>query len=82
MHMLMRYIINYFPLAIRPGSDHSLLFEVSLTRGRTPLDELLARRKGLYRHRTTQRMNTKTNIHASSGIRTRDPSNRAASTYP
>jgi hypothetical protein len=44
------------------------------THGRTPLDERSARRRCLYLHRTTQQ----TNIHAPSGIRTRDPSNRAA----
>jgi hypothetical protein len=51
------------------------------TRGRTPSDELSARRKGLYLHRTTQHRNTKTNINASNGIRTHDPSNQAANTY-
>jgi hypothetical protein len=54
---------------------------------RTPLDEWSARPNGLYLHRTTQYKNTKTNIHASSGIRNHDPSNRAATwtgavTYP
>jgi hypothetical protein len=48
---------------------------------RTPLDECSARRKGLYPHRTTQHRNTKTNIHASKGIRTHDSSNQAAKTY-
>jgi hypothetical protein len=47
------------------------------TRGRAPLNEWLARRKGLYRHRTSQLIQKK-NIHAPSGIRTRDPSNQAA----
>jgi hypothetical protein len=51
------------------------------TLGRAPLDEWSARRKGLYLHRTTQHRNTKTNIHASSGIRTHDPSNQVAKTY-
>jgi hypothetical protein len=32
-------------------------------------------------HRTTQHRNTRTNTHASSGIRTHDPSNQAAKTY-
>jgi hypothetical protein len=32
-------------------------------------------------HRTIQQRNTKTNIHAPSGIRTHDPSNQAAKTY-
>jgi hypothetical protein len=44
------------------------------THGRAPLDEWSARRRDLYLHRTTQQ----TNIHAPSGIRTRDPSNQAA----
>jgi hypothetical protein len=44
------------------------------THGRTPLDEWSARRRDLYLHRTTQQ----TDIHASSGIRNRDPSNQAA----
>jgi hypothetical protein len=46
-----------------------------------PHDEILDCRKGLYRQRTTQHINTKTNINAPSGIRTRDPSNQAAKTY-
>jgi hypothetical protein len=49
--------------------------------GRAPLEEWSARRKGLYLHRTTQHRNTKTNIHASTGIRTHDPRNQAAKTY-
>jgi hypothetical protein len=44
-----------------------------------PLDELLACRKGLYIHRTTQGINT--NIHAPRGIRTRDPSKQSAKAY-
>jgi hypothetical protein len=39
---------------------------------RTPLDELLARRKGLYLHRTSQHRETSTNSHALNGIRTSD----------
>jgi hypothetical protein len=42
----------------------------------TPSDEWSSRRKGLCLHR-----NTKTNIHASSEIRTHDPSNQEAKTY-
>jgi hypothetical protein len=42
-------------------------------RSRTPLDEWSARRWGLYLHRATQ----ETNIHAISGIRTHDSSNKA-----
>jgi hypothetical protein len=45
-------------------------------RNLTPLDELSARRKGLYLYRTIQYRNTKTNMHASSGIRTHDPRNQ------
>jgi hypothetical protein len=40
-------------------------------------DELSARRRDLYLHRTTQHINT-TNILAPSGIRSCDPSNQAA----
>jgi hypothetical protein len=50
--------------------------------GRAHLDELLACRKGVYLHRTTQhRKKISTNIHASSRVRTHDPSNQAAKTY-
>jgi hypothetical protein len=41
----------------------------------------MARLKGLYRHRTTQYIITKANIHAPMGIQTRDPSNQKAKTY-
>jgi hypothetical protein len=51
------------------------------THDRTPLNEWSARRKGLYLRRTTQHRNTRTNIHASSGIRTHNPSNQAAKNY-
>jgi hypothetical protein len=51
------------------------------THGRTPLDQWWARSRRLYLHSTTQHRNTKTNIHASSGIRTHDPSNQEAKTY-
>jgi hypothetical protein len=54
------------------------LLNLIKTLGRTPLDEWSARRKGLHLHRTIQHRNTKINIHAQSGIRTRDPSNQAA----
>jgi hypothetical protein len=43
---------------------------------RTPLNERSARRTGRYIHSTQQIQET--NIHALSGIRTRDPSNRGA----
>jgi len=43
------------------------------TLGRTPLHEWSARRRGRYLYNTQQ-----TNIHSLGGIRTRDPSNRAA----
>jgi hypothetical protein len=49
--------------------------------GRTPFDELSAHRKGFYLHRTTRHRNTKTNIHASSGIRTHYPSSQATKSY-
>jgi hypothetical protein len=59
---------------------HRRFHNLSKTHGRTPLDEWSARCKGLYLHRTTQYRNTKTNIHASSGIRTYDPGKQAAKT--
>jgi hypothetical protein len=37
--------------------------------------------QGLYLHRTTQHRKTRTHIHASSGIRKQDPSDRAATDY-
>jgi hypothetical protein len=37
--------------------------------------------QGLYLHRTTQHRKTRTNIHALSGIRTHDPSNKPAKTH-
>jgi hypothetical protein len=46
------------------------------THGTTPLDKWSARRRGLYLHKT-QSINTDINIHALSGIRTRDPSSKA-----
>jgi hypothetical protein len=53
---------------------HTIIHTVGL------LDDWSVRRRGLYLHRTTQHINAKTNIHALSGIRTRDPSNQAANT--
>jgi hypothetical protein len=61
-------------------SSHWRFRNLIKTRGRTTLDEWSARRKGLYLHRTTQHRNTKTNIHASSGILTHVPINQAAKT--
>jgi hypothetical protein len=37
----------------------------------------ISQSQGLYQHRTTQHKNTKTDIHALSGIQSRDPSVRA-----
>jgi hypothetical protein len=45
------------------------------------LDELSARRKCLYLHRTTQIIRTRTSIHALSGIQTHDLSVQATKTY-
>jgi hypothetical protein len=59
------------------AASHRRFRNLFWTLGRTPLDEWSARHKGLYLHRTTQH----TNIHASSGIRTHDPSNQAAKIY-
>jgi hypothetical protein len=71
--------IHSFTGAYSPGRTFGLPFRDFLithiqTHGRTPLGEWSARRRGLYLHRKTQQ----TNIHAPSGIRTRDPSNKAA----
>jgi hypothetical protein len=66
-------------MPLQPASGHGIIFEVSPLLLDTSLD--LARRKGLYRHTTTQHRNTKTNIHAPSGIQTRDPSNQELPTY-
>jgi len=54
--------------------DHTKLD--TQTPGRTPLNERSARLRGRYLHNTQQ--TKQTNIHALSGIRTRDPNNRAA----
>jgi hypothetical protein len=64
-----------------PCPPHTRGFVIIKTHGKTPLDEWSARRKGLYLHRKTQHRNTKTNIHASSGIRTHGPSNQPAKIY-
>jgi hypothetical protein len=73
-------------MALQSKSGLGLLFWgfliVLFRHGRTHLDKWSARRKGLYLYRTTQHRNTKTNIHVPSGIRTHDPSNQAANTYP
>jgi hypothetical protein len=37
------------------------------------LERVISSTQGLYLHRTTQHRETRTNIHALSGIRTRDP---------
>jgi hypothetical protein len=63
------------------SASHRRFHNLIKTLGRTPLDDWSARRKGLYLHTTTQHRNTKTNIHASSGIRPHDPSFQAAKTY-
>jgi len=52
-----------------------------MTFGRTSLDDLSARRKSLYLHRTTQHTKTKTNIHTLSGIQTHDLSVQAIKAY-
>jgi hypothetical protein len=49
----------------------------TLTPSRTPLNEWSARRRGHYLHSTQQKQES--NIHALTGTRNRDPSNRANS---
>jgi hypothetical protein len=45
------------------------------------LGRVISPSHGLYLHRTTQHRKTRTNIHASSGIRTHDLSNQLAKTH-
>jgi hypothetical protein len=59
-------------------ASHRRFRNLIKTHGSTPLDEWLARRKGLCLHRRTQDRNIKINIYASRGIRTHDPSNQEA----
>jgi hypothetical protein len=77
MHIDETIWIVIFP--VRSQLEYRAPFGVSVitytkTHDRTPLDEWSARRRGLYLHRRTQQ----TNIHAASGIRSRDPSNQPA----
>jgi hypothetical protein len=79
---LIFFIISGSTVLVRTlAASHQRFRNLIKTFGKTPLDEWSARRKGLYLHRTTQHRNTKTNIHASSGIRTHGPSNQAAKPY-
>jgi len=50
------------------------------TPGTTPVNEWAVRRRGSYLHKTQQTQDT--NIHALTGIRTRDPSNETPSDPP
>jgi hypothetical protein len=66
-----------FTRAYSPGRTFGLPFRGFLIthilrHGRTPLDERSSRHRDLYLHRTTQH----TDIHALSGIRSRNPSNQ------
>jgi hypothetical protein len=61
----------YSPLRTLDAS-HRMFRNLTKTR----LDDLPARRKGLYLHRTTQHRNTKTNTYAPSRIRTHSSSNQ------
>jgi hypothetical protein len=45
------------------------------------LGRVISPSQGLYLHRTTQYRETRTNIHALTGIRTHDPSNQSAKTH-
>ena len=82
---LLKLYFNFFSVAPQPNSRlDRLIVEVSRphtirhtrTPGRTPLNEWSARRRGRYLHNTQQ--THETNIHAPSGIQTRDPSKRTA----
>jgi hypothetical protein len=78
IHLFVRSFIHSQALIVQDGPLASLLgfIDHTHTHGKTPLDECSARHRDLYLHRTTQHTNT-TNIHAPSGIRTRDRSNQA-----
>jgi hypothetical protein len=56
--------------------DHTQLHTRARARGRNPLDDWLAGRRDRHLHNTQQTQET--NIHALSGIRTRDLGNRVA----
>jgi hypothetical protein len=55
---------------------HVITFNDTNALGRTPLDEGSAPRRGVYLHNTKHSQETDT--HSPGGIRTRNPSNRAA----
>ena len=62
-----------------PRPPHYRGFTITLkhtTVGRTPLDEWSARRRDLYLTTHSTQHSQQTNIHASGGIRTRNPSKR------
>jgi hypothetical protein len=71
---------NYFTRQYIP-EENSEFLDLIYTFGRTPLGEWSTRRKGLYLHRTKQHKNTRTNIHALSGIRTHDLSAQKMKAY-
>jgi hypothetical protein len=77
--MLFREII-YFPVGsqLEQRAPFGVVITHNSTHGRTPLDERSPCRRGLCIHRTTQHITQEINIHALSGIRTRDPSYQAA----
>ena len=56
--------------------NHPQLDTHACARGETPLNDWSARRTGRYLYNTQQ--TKETNVHAPSGIRNRDPTNRAA----
>jgi hypothetical protein len=76
--MVMMMIISGSTVLVRTLAASRRRFRNLIkTLGRIPLDEWSARRRGLYLHRKTQHINTRTNIHALSGIRTYDLSVQA-----
>jgi hypothetical protein len=73
------YIYNDATAPIRPGPPHYRGFTLTLrhtTLDRIPPDEWSDRRRDL--HLTTHSIHKQQNIHACGGIRTRNPSKRAA----
>jgi len=80
IHVIFLHYLYGSTASSGPGNPHFRGFTIILrhiTLGRTPPNELSARRRDRYLHNTQQTQQTK--IHSISGIRTRDPRQQAAS---
>jgi hypothetical protein len=74
-----RFVLGFLDHTHTHTHTHSLSLSLTHIAGRIPLSERSARRRGHHLHNTQQTQET--NIHALSGIGTRDSNNQAASTY-